>query len=117
MMILLRRYLENKLEAEAPKILKPRLKPTPRNAWQIGRRLTRVYYVLFLQSFDNPLSRAAAELAHYAPANIEKENILEEGLQRGDGELDPLHSMPDRIAFPLAIDVFEETILFPAEKA
>lgn len=53
MMILLRRYIESKLGAEAPKILKPRLKPTPRNAWQIGRRLTRVYYVLFLQSFDD----------------------------------------------------------------
>ena len=63
------------------------------------------------------LSRAAAELAHYALPNIEKENILEEGLQRRDGELDPLHSVPDRIAFALAIDVFEETILFPAEKA
>jgi hypothetical protein len=120
MMILLRRHLESKLEAEAPKIPKPRPKPTPRHAWQIGRRPTRVFYVLFFQSFvDRPRSSqgAAAELAHYALPNIEKENILEEGLQRRDGELDPLHSVPDRIAFPLAIDVFEETVLFPAEKA
>jgi hypothetical protein len=120
MMILLRRHLESKLEAEAPKIPEPKLKPTPRNSWQVGRRPTRVYNELFFQSFvDRPRPRqgAAAELAHYALSNIEKENILEEGLQRRDGELNLLYSVPDCIAFPLAIDVSEESILLLAEKA
>jgi hypothetical protein len=46
-------------------------------------------------------------LAHYALPNVEEEYILKEGLQRQDGELDPLHPLPDRIALPLGIDVFE----------
>jgi hypothetical protein len=75
---------------------------------------------LFFQSFvdrPRPPQGATAELAHYALPNIEEENILEEGLQCRDGELDLLYSLQDIIAFPLAIDVSEESTLFLVEKA
>jgi hypothetical protein len=57
-----------------------------------------------------------ASVLSYALPNVKKENILEEGLQRRDGELDLLHSMPDCVTFPLTVDVFEESILILAEK-
>jgi hypothetical protein len=55
-------------------------------------------------------------LAHYALSDIEEEDILEEGLQCRDGEMNPLHSLPDCITVSLAVDVLKESILFQAEE-
>ena len=75
---------------------------------------------MFFQDFVDrlrPHQGVAAEITHYALPDVEKENILKEGFQRRNGDLDLLHSFEDVIAFALALNAFEKCPSLLTEKA